>query len=138
MLRQARKENTMERMELKEFYSKLYGLDLVWQQLTAMVGAIRRHQNGVGTWCPITAVAESETGTHYTIWDWGRAAKDIGLQSGDAQGIVDAADAIPADHFSGHPKRVARQEEIRKELLEATGLQEWVINEGLPPEEAKI
>jgi hypothetical protein len=115
----------MERMELKVFYSKLYDLDLVWQQLGPVTGAIRRHTNGVGSWCPITAVAEKETGTHYTIWDWGRAAKDIGLQSGDAQGIVDASDNIPANHFSGHPKRVARQVEIRKEILEATGLQEY-------------
>lgn len=115
----------MERMKLPEFYIKLYDLALKWQPLGGVTGAIRRHKIGVGTWCPITAVAEKETGTHYTIWDWGKAAGDIGLQSGDAQGIVDASDNIPANHFSGHPKRVARQKEIRKELLEATGLQEY-------------
>ncbi len=124
-------------MELKEFYSKLYGLDLEWQPLTAMVGAIRRHHIGVGTWCPITAVAESETGTHYTIWDWGRAAKAIGLGSGDAQGIVDASDAATLTALI-RGKRRERGEEIREQILEATGLTEWHVNEGLPPEEAKI
>ncbi len=119
-----------KRMELKQFYRKLYDLGMVWQQLGAVTSAIRRHKAGVGTWCPITAVAEQETGTHYTIWNWGYAAKAIGLGSGDAQGIVDASDSYV---FASTDKRVERQQEIRRELLEATGLHEWIR-----PEEAKI
>jgi hypothetical protein len=122
-------------MELKEFFSKLYDLDLEWQQLTAMTRQIRRHDPGVGSWCPITAVVESETGTHYTMWDWGRAAQTIGLSSEDAQGIVDAADRIPGKHYVD-AKNPKRQLEIRKQLLEATGLQEPVTP--WYQEEAKI
>ena len=100
---------------------------MVWQQLGAVTSAIRRHKNGVGTWCPITAVAEKETGTHYTIWNWGSAAAAIGLGSGDAQGIVDASDAyiFEGKEQRSNSKRLERQGEIRKELLEATGLHEW-------------
>lgn len=125
----------MKRMELKQFYRKLYDLGIVWQQLGAVTSAIRRHKAGVGTWCPITAVAEQETGTHYTIWNWGHAAKAIGLQSGDAQGIVDASDAYVFEgrEQRSNSKRIERQGEIRKELLEATGLHEWIR-----PEEAGI
>ena len=116
-------------MELTEFYTKLEAMEGGWQQLTAMNKAIRRHEAGVGSWCPITAVAESETGTHYTMWEWGRAAIAIGLDSADAQGIVDAADrALPW----GNKTQAEIAGEIRKQLLKATGLQEWPLEMDWP------
>ena len=72
---------------------------------------IRLYQGGK-CFCPVTAVCEAQTAVRYKPDAWRRAARDIQLDSGLAEDIVNAADGEIVDD---------QAKALRPKLLAACG-----------------
>lgn len=97
-----------------EFFAALAKCRNGWK-IGRALGSIRH-----GLHCPVTAVAESETGEEFEISQYQAAADTLGLPKGLADRIANAADCH-GRHCLGSCSAEPR---LRKRILAALGLSE--------------